>query len=635
MSLGYADKLKRRKKLGGQLGATEYFDSVHDVENKMKQVAELISKEGARVFAFTGAGISTSTGIPDFRGPYGIWTLRAKKKPIPPMKTRFEYAKPSFTHMALAALVDAGKVTHVCSQNVDSLHLRSGLARDLVSELHGNCFAERCRSCKHEFLRDFEIETVGFKATGRKCSLCGGQLQDNTLDWDQALPENELESAVDHAEKADVALVLGTSLQIAPSNELPLITHQAGGKVVIVNLQKTPRDRQAKFLVRARVDFCMALLMRELKMSMPNYVRWDTAVITHTLPPLSLLPTSGSAPDKPAQCAESSRARSLSQLNNLTETEKLPEQGAAGSRSSENLGLQHEKNVCDSSNQGTQLFTLNVHSRHGLSCPMPMVEAVRLWLPEEPQHCFVMLPVIESNSPKTLAQSCEVDDVQTLLSIPKVSRGTIPTVSTQALHSQQQQQHGKGPGACPDLETGCDPSPCHVPHLPAVIPSPHVLGLCLELTGPAPYQFNIASAVSDAASRPEEVRCVVELLLKDPWVDEDKRKVVLEHVVKLRDTIVSTSEPDVSGLVPVKEEACAQDYEVKALNIRPEMDKSCSSEHHFITQVQKYDSDAVIAAYKADPPEVKQPEPKGATSVKRKLEAPRNEGWRKSERKSK
>ena len=84
---------------------------------------------------------------------------------------------------ALVALHTAGKLRYTVSQNVDGLHLRSGLPRDRLAELHGNCFAERCGRCDREYVRDFEMETVGFKYTGRKCDSCNGRLKDSILDW--------------------------------------------------------------------------------------------------------------------------------------------------------------------------------------------------------------------------------------------------------------------------------------------------------------------------------------------------------------------------------------------------------------------------------------------------------------------
>jgi mono-ADP-ribosyltransferase sirtuin 6 len=115
---------------------------------------------------FTGAGISTSIGIPDFRGPTGVWTLQRAGKPIPKPKVTFSVARPSLTHMVIVALLRSGKVTYIVSQNVDGLHLRSGVPRSLLAELHGNCFAERCSKCGKEHVRDFEVETVGMGGEG-------------------------------------------------------------------------------------------------------------------------------------------------------------------------------------------------------------------------------------------------------------------------------------------------------------------------------------------------------------------------------------------------------------------------------------------------------------------------------------
>ena len=126
--------------------------------------------------AFTGAGISTAAGIPDFRGPNGVWTKQRRGEEAPKASVPFEQARPSLTHQALLGLHRAKKLQYLCSQNVDCLHLRSGFPRDKLAELHGNCFAERCEQCLREYIRDFEVESVGFKPTGRRCSSCNGVL---------------------------------------------------------------------------------------------------------------------------------------------------------------------------------------------------------------------------------------------------------------------------------------------------------------------------------------------------------------------------------------------------------------------------------------------------------------------------
>ncbi|GFH31397.1 NADH-dependent histone deacetylase, partial [Haematococcus lacustris] len=162
-----------------------------------------------------------------------------QKKPVTALLTPLEYAKPSFTHMVISTLVALGKARYVCSQNVDSLHLRSGVPRPALAELHGNCFAERCQACRSEYMRDFQVETIDFQPTGRRCVRpgCQGVLVDNLLDWESALPDDELDASIEAAERSGLCLVLGSSLQISPANEIPLNTRSKGGELVIVNLQ--------------------------------------------------------------------------------------------------------------------------------------------------------------------------------------------------------------------------------------------------------------------------------------------------------------------------------------------------------------------------------------------------------------
>jgi len=225
MSLGYADRLSYRKDVGGQLGAPEYEEPYEELERKVSMLAQLF-QAAKKVVVFTGAGISTACGIPDFRGPSGIWTLRKQGKDPPRGMMSFPLATPSFTHAALTSLVKAGKVSYVVSQNVDGLHLRSGMPRASLAELHGNCFVECCNKCCAEYMRDWEIQSVGFKPTGRSCAKegCNGMLHDFVLDWEDALPEKDLLLAELHSREADLAICLGTSLQITPACNIPLKT---------------------------------------------------------------------------------------------------------------------------------------------------------------------------------------------------------------------------------------------------------------------------------------------------------------------------------------------------------------------------------------------------------------------------
>ncbi|CAL5342277.1 unnamed protein product [Camellia sinensis] len=254
MSLGYAEKLSYREDVG-TVGMSEIFDSPHVLHQNIKKLALMIQKS-KHLVVFTGAGISTSCGIPDFRGPKGVWTLQREGKGVPEASLPFHRAMPSMTHMALVELEKAGFLKFVISQNVDSLHLRSGIPREKLAELHGNSFREICSKCGVEYLRDFEVETIGLKKTSRSCSdvKCGAKLKDTVLDWEDVLPPTEMNAAEKHCRMADIVLCLGTSLQITPACNLPLKSLRGGGKIVIVNLQQTPKDKKASLVIRGLVD---------------------------------------------------------------------------------------------------------------------------------------------------------------------------------------------------------------------------------------------------------------------------------------------------------------------------------------------------------------------------------------------
>ncbi|KAG8466015.1 hypothetical protein KFE25_005585 [Diacronema lutheri] len=281
-SLGYASRLSHRDDLGGGLGAREFLDSTADALAKSDELARLLAA-AHKIVVFTGAGISTSCGIPDFRGPAGVWTLQRKGQPAPKASVRFDQAHPSLTHMVLVGMHRAGRLALVVSQNVDCLHIRSGLPRDALAELHGNCFLEVCAKCTAEYVRDFEVPSVGLKPTGRACERCAGALRDHCLDWESELPVAEMARAEAETASADVALCLGTSLQITPACNMPQRVTRRGGKLAIVNLQRTPKDGKAAIVVRARVDAVMARVARALGIDVPPYVRRDRVRVRRVL----------------------------------------------------------------------------------------------------------------------------------------------------------------------------------------------------------------------------------------------------------------------------------------------------------------------------------------------------------------
>ncbi|KAJ3295661.1 NAD-dependent protein deacetylase sirtuin-6 [Rhizoclosmatium sp. JEL0117] len=253
----------------GKCGDPEIEEPLDNVAEKVAQLAQMILANRGRTIIHTGAGISTSAGVPDFRGPNGVWT-RELNGLSPPDGTAFGVAEPTRTHFAINELVAAGLVRHVVSQNVDGLHVRSGLPRDCISEVHGTAFTEWCSKCEKEWRTEDEVHTIGLKKTGNKCRDCSAELRDMLCDWDSPLPDHEMDRAIEEHRTATLVICCGTSLRIRPAGLWPLRTKRKHGKeregqICIINLQKTSLDKQAACRVFARVDTVFDMLMKELK----------------------------------------------------------------------------------------------------------------------------------------------------------------------------------------------------------------------------------------------------------------------------------------------------------------------------------------------------------------------------------
>lgn len=278
MSVNYAAGLSNFPHIHkGKCGLPEIYDSPDNLKRGVDQLVELI-KNSKHMVVHTGAGISTAAGIPDFRGPKGVWTLESKGQ-APVVNIDFDEAIPTKTHMAILGLQQSGIVKYVVSQNIDGLHLRSGYPRSQLSELHGNMFVEKCEKCDHEYYRRTPVSTMTQKRTGNVCmqrgkrglTNCRGKLRDTILDWEDNLPSRDLYNAEIESKKADLSLCLGTTLQIVPSGKLPLFTLKNKGKMVIVNLQKTKYDKKADVLIHAYVDDVMERVMKGLGLSIPAF----------------------------------------------------------------------------------------------------------------------------------------------------------------------------------------------------------------------------------------------------------------------------------------------------------------------------------------------------------------------------
>ncbi len=157
----------------------------------------------------------------------------------------------------------------------------SGIPADLISEVHGNLYIEICDTCKKEYLRSYDVGTHPGKAiprydvhcTGRKCDdkKCKGALRDNIIHFGENLPMEAFQIAKEHSMKADLAVVIGTSLQVRPAYKLPVMCAKNGGKMVIINLQKTPKDKHASLRIFGECDPVMTMLMQELGIEIPKF----------------------------------------------------------------------------------------------------------------------------------------------------------------------------------------------------------------------------------------------------------------------------------------------------------------------------------------------------------------------------
>lgn len=208
--------------------------------------------ESRHAVAFTGAGISTDSGIPDFRGPEGVWTRRDAGLPPPRWRVAPGQVRPNASHMALVELQQSGRLGFLITQNTDNLHRLSGIRRELLAELHGNGQLVRCLVCDRQHTRqevgwDSNRWGPGYRTQkpveGQPaCPACGGRLVSSVVNFGDPLPERELRLAAEHARRCDLLLVLGSSLVVNPAASLVGLALRQGARVVLVNRGETPYD---------------------------------------------------------------------------------------------------------------------------------------------------------------------------------------------------------------------------------------------------------------------------------------------------------------------------------------------------------------------------------------------------------
>ncbi len=237
-----------------------------------------LMREASRGVAFTGAGISTESGIPDYRGPQGVWNtetpvyyqdfmtsrearVRAWQRGVR-MYHRCGAAKPNDGHLTLAELERRGHIAAVITQNIDGLHRDAGSVN--VIELHGTNRFAACQHCWKEWPATAIIERVEKGDEAPECDACGGPIKARTISFGQAMPQNEMRLATEAAMKADLFVSIGSSLVVEPAASLPVLAKRSGASLVIINGDSTPLDPIADLVIRERIGETMMKLLRQL-----------------------------------------------------------------------------------------------------------------------------------------------------------------------------------------------------------------------------------------------------------------------------------------------------------------------------------------------------------------------------------
>jgi NAD-dependent deacetylase len=252
------------------------------MKEQLEQIAQWILTSD-RVVVFSGAGLSTESGIPDFRSPGGVWdrynpedfyfqnflASEASREKYWQMATEMyepmKKAQPNLAHLAIAELERFGKLDCVITQNIDGLHLKAGNSEERVIQLHGTAMAVSCLSCGKRYHRD---EIQGRIEKGVRvpyCDDCGGPLKPATISFGQSMPERETEEAYHRSSSSDLFIVIGSSLVVQPAASMPLVAKRNGAKLVIINRDPTPYDDMADIVIHGQAGPIMANILEKVK----------------------------------------------------------------------------------------------------------------------------------------------------------------------------------------------------------------------------------------------------------------------------------------------------------------------------------------------------------------------------------
>ena len=251
-----------------------------DLDYLCDKAAALIV-EANRVVVFTGAGVSTESGIPDFRSPGGIWSrfdpddFTIDKFMCSPETRKLQWqmlreggllknAEPNPAHYAIAELEKLGKLTCVITQNIDNLHQRAGNSADRVFELHGNMQWVRCMGCDNRFPMDDILRRLDREEVP-DCPFCHGILKPDAVFFGEALPQEALNNAIHHSRNCDLFIVIGSTLVVYPAAYMPMYAVEAGAKLIIINLTPTPMDSRAAVAICSKAGEAMPKIMEGVR----------------------------------------------------------------------------------------------------------------------------------------------------------------------------------------------------------------------------------------------------------------------------------------------------------------------------------------------------------------------------------
>lgn len=239
--------------------------------------------ESKRIIVFTGAGVSTESGIPDFRSPGGIWSrydpedFTIERFLDSPATRRthwkmyaetglFTRAEPNPAHYATTSLYHWGKLDCVITQNIDNLHQKAGVPDDRVLELHGNMQWVVCMGCSGRFPLPEVLERVTDGSEAPDCPECRGILKPDVVFFGEMLPQGTLERAISRSQMCDLFIVIGSTLTVYPAAYMPTYALSGGARLAIVNLTSTPLDHEAAVVIRDKAGEVMPRVMEEVKL---------------------------------------------------------------------------------------------------------------------------------------------------------------------------------------------------------------------------------------------------------------------------------------------------------------------------------------------------------------------------------